>query len=164
LQIREGEIERGIELVRSAVRSLRADRQNLFLAAATSTLAKRLAMIGQFEEALSVLEGALAEAREGAEMANFPELLRIHAEILLALPKPDEERAEVSLARSLAVAREQGALSWELRTSMTLARLRAKQGRADEGQQQLRAVYSRFTEGFETLDLQSAKQVLQAPI
>jgi predicted ATPase len=59
------------------------------------------------------------------------------------------------------VAREQGALSWELRASMTVARLRAKQGRADEGRQQLRAVYARFTEGFETVDLQAAKQLLQ---
>jgi predicted ATPase len=161
LQIREGEVARGIELVRSAVRSLRADRQNLFLAAAVSTLARRLAAIGQFQEALSIIEDALTEAREGTEMSNFPELLRIHAEILLDLPQWDEARAEASLARSLAVAREQGALSWELRASMTVARLRAKQGRAEEGRQQLRAVYARFTEGFETVDLQAAKQLLQ---
>jgi predicted ATPase len=162
LQIREGEVERGIEVVRSAVRSLRADRQNLFLSAAVSTLAKRLAVVGQFGEALSVVEEMLDETQDGAEMANLPELLRIHAEILLALPQPDEARAEASLKRSLAVAREQGALSWELRTTMTLARLRAKQGREDEGRQQLQAVYSRFTEGFATLDLQAAKQLLHA--
>ena len=164
LQIREGDIEQGIELVRSAVRSLREGRQNLYLAAAVCTLAKRLAAIGQFEEALRVVGEALADARDGAEMSNFPELLRIQAEIFLALPQPDEARAEASLAHSLAVACEQGALSWELRASMTLARLRAKQGRGDEGRQQLSAVYARFTEGFGTVDLQAAKRLLEGSI
>jgi predicted ATPase len=97
-------------------------------------------------------------------MPDYPELLRIHAEILLALPKPDEARAEAALARSLCVAREQGALSWELRASTTLARLRAKQGRGREGREQLSSVYARFTEGLETLDLRAARELLESPV
>lgn len=162
LQIREGDREGGIELVRSAVRSLRADRQCLLLAGAVSTLAKGLAGMGQLEEALAVLEEVLANAHEGAEMSHFPELLRIRAEILLSLPQPDEAEAETVLGQSLAAARQQGALSWELRTSLTLARLRARQGRGHEGRQQLSSVYARFTEGFGTVDLEAAKRLLEA--
>ena len=162
LQIREGEVEQGIEVTRSAVRSLRADRQNLYLAAAIGTLAKGLTATGHLEEALAVVEPALAEASDGAELSHFPELLRVQAEIFLALPEPDERRAEAAIERSLSAARQQGALAWELRTSMTLSRLRSRQGRDHEGRQQLASVIARFTEGFATVDLEAAKQLLEA--
>ncbi len=45
---------------------------------------------------------------------------------------------------------------------MTLARLRAKQGRGPEGRESLASVYSRFTEGFGTRDLKAAGLLLQA--
>lgn len=162
LLIREGETARGVEMVRSAVMSLRADRQNLYWAPAVGTLAKGLAATGHLEEARAVVEGALAEANDAVEMSHFPELLRIQAEILVALPKSDAARAEEAIERSLSAARQQNALSWELRTSMTLARLRAKQGRGHEGRPQLSSVFARFTEGFGTVDLLAAKQLLQA--
>lgn len=161
LQIHEGEGEQGLELVRSAVARLRADRQNLLLAGAVATLAMGLATMGHFGEALSAVEGALAEANEDAEMSHFPELLRIQGEILFTRPQPDEAAAEAALKRSLSVARQQGALSWELRASITLARLRSKQGRAHEGRQLLSASLACFTEGFGTVDLQTAKQLME---
>jgi hypothetical protein len=46
------------------------------------------------------------------------------------------------------MAREQGALSWELRIGLSLCRLRATQGRGGEGRRQLASLYDRFTEGF----------------
>jgi predicted ATPase len=64
--------------------------------------------------------------------------------------------------RALAEARRQGALAWELRTAMTLAKLRDKQGRAEEGRETVSAVHARFTEGFETRDLKAAAQLLQS--
>lgn len=160
LQIREGEVERGIELMRSVVARLRSERQNLLLAGAVLTLAKGLPKVGGFDEALSVLHDALADAHDGAEMSHLPELLRVQGEILFMRPQPDEAGASAALERSLSVARQQGALSWELRTSMTLARLRAKQGRGQEGRELVASVYARFTEGFGTPDLEEAQKVL----
>jgi len=43
---------------------------------------------------------------------------------------------------------------------MSLALLRTKQGRHDEGHGALAAVYDRFTEGFETSDLRAARRLL----
>jgi predicted ATPase len=43
---------------------------------------------------------------------------------------------------------------------MSLALLRRKQGRHDEGHGALAAVYDRFTEGFETSDLRAARRLL----
>jgi len=62
---------------------------------------------------------------------------------------------------SLDWARRQGALSWELRTSTSLARLQHDQGgRIAEARSLLQSVYDRFSEGFETADLKTAKALL----
>lgn len=164
LQIREGEVAHGIELVRQAVARLRADRQNLLLMGAVLTLAKRLAGVGCFDEALAVVQEALADTGADGERSHLPELLRVQGEILFTRPQPDEAGAELALERSLGIAREQGALAWQLRTATTLARLRAQQGRAREGRERLTAIYARFTEGFDTPDLVEARRLLEASI
>jgi predicted ATPase len=64
--------------------------------------------------------------------------------------------------RSLDWARRQGALSWELRTSTSLARLQHDQGRTAEARSLLQSVYNRFSEGFETADLKTAKAYLDS--
>jgi predicted ATPase len=51
---------------------------------------------------------------------------------------------------------------WELRSAMSLARLRVRQGRHDEAWQILAPVYDRFTEGFEMTDLSCARRMLES--
>ena len=70
--------------------------------------------------------------------------------------------AEAHFAHSLDWARRQGALSWELRTSTSLARLQRDQGRIAEARSLLQSVYDRFREGFETADLKAAKAYLNS--
>jgi predicted ATPase len=60
-------------------------------------------------------------------------------------------------------AREQGALFWELRVALSLARLGVTQGRLNEARRMLAPVYDRFTEGFATTDLRAAKALLELP-
>jgi predicted ATPase len=160
LLIRTGDAECGVSLLRSALLTMRADRQSLMLARATCVFAEGLTLIGQHDEALAVIGNAITDAGDGEKTAEFPEVLRVQAEILLSKPQPDESEAEDCLVRALTVARRQSALSWELRIAMTLARVQARQGRGDEARQLLSCVYSRFTEGFETGDLQAARQLL----
>jgi predicted ATPase len=52
------------------------------------------------------------------------------------------------------------AKSLELRATMSLARLLAKQGNRDEARAMLAEIYNWFTEGFETADLKDAKALL----
>jgi predicted ATPase len=58
------------------------------------------------------------------------------------------------------LAHRQGALTWELRAAISLAGLRRDQGRIDEARGDLARVADRFTEGFETEDLCTARQLL----
>jgi hypothetical protein len=90
---------------------------------------------------------------------SLPEVLRVNAELLLWRGAPGADAtAEAKLLRSLELAREQSALSWELRTALSLARLRVRQGRQAGARHVLKPVYDRFTEGFETIDLRSARK------
>ena len=92
---------------------------------------------------------------------NTPELLRVDAELLLWHDTEGAaEAAEAKLLRALEIAREQTALSWELRTVMSLARLWWRQGRTAESRYLLGATYDKFTEGFDTNDLVSARKLM----
>ena len=81
-------------------------------------------------------------------------------EIALLSQEPDTAKGEAYFERALAVARAQQAKSWELRGAMSTARLWRDQGKRDEARDLLAPVYGWFTEGFDTLDLQDAKKLL----
>ena len=68
--------------------------------------------------------------------------------------------AAAHFSQALDLAHRQGALSWELRAAASLARLRRDRGRSADALPLLERVYNRFTEGFETADLKSAKTLL----
>ena len=74
--------------------------------------------------------------------------------------KGDLEGAERNYLASLHWARRQQAKSWELRTSISLARLWQRQGKRRDAYELLAPVYGWFTEGFDTKDLQEAKALL----
>ncbi|HJY85098.1 MAG TPA: hypothetical protein VKK81_28950 [Candidatus Binatia bacterium] len=76
-------------------------------------------------------------------------------------PVPTEEEAEECFWRAIEIARQQQAKSLELRATMSLARLWQQQGKKGEAQQMLAEIYGWFTEGFDTVDLQEAKALLE---
>jgi predicted ATPase len=129
-------------------------------------LAMALVGLGRPEEARAAMEDAIVGAgqREDGQEWYTPELLRMNGEVLLVL---DTERnvteAEECFERAARMARQQGALFWELRIALSLARLRATQGRGGEARRILRPIYDRFSEGFETADLTAARAILDAP-
>jgi predicted ATPase len=66
------------------------------------------------------------------------------------------------MRQALDCARQQGALSWELRAATSAARLLRDQGRRGDAVAILEPVYGKFTEGFETADLKSARALLDS--
>jgi len=125
----------------------------------TGALAEGLRKTGQFEEALFTIDGAIARATDSGLVVDLSELLRIKSQILAA--RHDRESAMNCLTEALAVAREQSALAWELRSTMVLARLLSEDGQRDQARHTLALVYDRFTEGFETADLKLARALLE---
>ncbi len=161
LLIAQGESERGLALLRSALPMMRADRQTIQLARASCALAEGLVAANQVNDALVVVGTAIAEIEAGTELSHFPELLRVQAAVLISMPATNEMVAGAFITRALGEARRQGALAWELRAAMTLARLRIGQGCGEEALELLSSVYARFTEGFETRDLRAAADLLR---
>ena len=58
------------------------------------------------------------------------------------------------------IAREQQAKSLELRAAVDLCTICRRRGKIDQAEGELAEVYAWFTEGFDTLDLTSARRVL----
>ena len=89
------------------------------------------------------------------------ETRRIAGEIALMPSNSDAAKAEAFFERALSVARQQQAKSWELRASMSLARLCRDQGKVSEARELLAPAYGWFAEGFDTRDLKDAKALLE---
>jgi predicted ATPase/DNA-binding winged helix-turn-helix (wHTH) protein/Tfp pilus assembly protein PilF len=124
------------------------------------TLALGLAGTGRLDEALVALDDAMAAEREDGHGWFAPELLRIKGEVLLQ-QAADRSTAEDCFNQAAQMASEQGALFWELRIALSVARLRVSQGRHHEARAPLASVYDRFTEGFATADMQAARTLLE---
>jgi hypothetical protein len=158
---RSGQSERGLDLLRTGVGQLRragfVQHRTTFLRA----LAIGLIDSGQYGEAAVVIEEALAEAIASNQGWFRSELLRTKGDVVIGLGSSDaDDDAEALYGQALAIAREQGVLSLELRPAISLARLRRLQGRGDEGNALLRGVYDRFAEGFDTADLMTARGMI----
>ncbi|OUL99791.1 ATP-binding protein [Variovorax sp. JS1663] len=160
LLVHRGKIDQGTAILRDALKAMKAEGHVILVKRAACALADALMRCGQLDEALAVIAEAIAETRDGEEALELPELLRLQAAVLLMMPPQGEMQAEDCLMRSMACARRQHALAWELRTATTLARLRASQGRHEEARAIVSGVYRSFTEGFETHDLKAAGQLL----
>ncbi len=75
---------------------------------------------------------------------------------------PNLDDAEACFDRALTIARSQHARSLELRAALSMSGLPEGHGRRADARRELRDAYDRFTEGFDTRDLQDAKAVLDA--
>jgi predicted ATPase len=90
-------------------------------------------------------------------------LLRVKGELLLLQgAEGAAATAEDHFRQALDWARRQGALSWELRAATSLARLLRNQGHTADAKALLQPVYDRFTEAFDTADLNAARVLLHA--
>jgi predicted ATPase len=116
---------------------------------------------GQFAEALALLEGAIVECESAEAGWCLAELLRIKGELLLRAGGEDSaDMAERQFLQEFELAEKQGALSWALRTAISLASHWHRSGRPRDAFEFLSPVYSRFTEGFNTQDLRVAHILL----
>ena len=121
-------------------------------------LARACEIAWQVEEAMTLLDGALQIVERTGERWFAAELHRQKGQLILRQGHSDA--AEELYCKALSIARDQEAKMWELRASVSLARLRRDQGRSTEARELLAPVYGWFTEGFDTPDLKEAKALL----
>jgi len=155
-----GKAPDAVQMITSAMTRLRSTGTTMWIPLWLSYLTRDYAKLGQLDGAWRCIGEAMTAVETTKEKWCEAEIHRTAGEITLMSPVPDTAKAEAHFQRALAVAREQQAKSWELRSAMSAARLWRDQGRRRQARDLLAPVYGRFTEGFNTLDLKRAKALL----
>lgn len=147
----------GLPVLRDALDRL-PDSAAALYAVYNCALANGFLRLGRTVEAMAALD-QLDMLPDGAtEHWWSPEVLRTRAMVVQA---SDAEAAETYLDRAMAIAKRQGARTWQLRIALSLASLWAERGQRAAAHELLSPHYRVATEGFETADLVAAKTVLQ---
>jgi len=157
---KQGRKEEGIAQIRQGLAATQASGGELWQGRTFALLAEACGEAGRPEEALAALGEAFDRESRMGRAVSGPDLYRLKGELLLMQNDSNVEEAETCFRRAIEIARKQSAKSWELRATMSLARLLEGHGRRDEARTMLAEIYGWFTEGFDTADLIDAKALL----
>ena len=167
--IEQGRQAEGIQQIRQSLAAHRATGAEAGQPYALAFLARAYGQEGQDDKGQQVLDEALTLVHRTGERCYEAELYRLKGELLLQGgirptaqgTEPKVAEAEQRLRQALAVAHRQQAKALELRAAMSLSRLWQQQGKQAEARALLAPIYGWFTEGFDTVDLQEAKALLE---
>lgn len=154
-----GETDDGFSLMRSAVATQLSIGARVARGYSQAVRAEALWHAERADEGLQALEDGLAVAKQNGEPFYDADLWRVKGELLKM--QGGIEEAERCFNKAIEIARQQAAKSLELRASTSLARLWQKHGKRKEAQQLLGKIYTWFTEGFDTADIQQAGLLLE---
>jgi predicted ATPase len=158
----QGQDKESVAQVHQGLAAWRATGAGLFVPYLYTVLADVSAHLGHPADGLQTLAEARTLVEQHEERWWEAEIYRLRGVLLLRQPVTPQAEAETWLRRALDVARRQEAKSLELRAAMSLSRLWQHQGKRAEAYELLAPIYSWFTEGFDTADLQEAKALLAA--
>jgi serine/threonine protein kinase/predicted ATPase len=158
----QGEPEEAMPFLLKGLQAFRASGAQLTLPSQLSRLADAYTQTGRFEDARRTLDEGLALADKNDERFQEAELYRLKGELLLSESSDQGIAAEGCFRQAIETARRQHSRAWELRATMSLARLWQRQDRREEARSALAAVYGTYTEGFTTPDLVDAKALLES--
>ncbi len=129
---------------------------------AVAMLAKGYEKLGRIDQAIVMLDDQRVRIQRSGERLDETELCRVKGELLIARDGPGSIDGESCLRKAIEIAQRQAAKWWELRATVSLARMLASEGRGDEARAMLAEIYGQFTEGFDTADLKDAKALLDS--
>src|SRR5208283_2945001 len=159
-----GEGGEGIELIREAIADWRASGAELVIPQFQQALAAALARSGSYEEALAAIDEALSVIFSTGDRSFEADCWRWRGELLWRSMEGSDSchpEAEACLHKAIAIARQQKAVSLELRAHTRLSPMLARRGEVERAHQSLAEVHGKFQEGFDTHDLKHARQVLE---
>ena len=162
-QVLQGQTATGIAELTAGLAATRAIGDVVFLPYFLSLLAAAYGHAGQPHAGLQVLAEAHTLVEQSGEHWWQAELHRLQGELLLQQDVANAAQAAICFQQALALTRRQEAKSLELRAAMSLSHLWQQQGKRTEAYALLAPIYGWFTEGFETVDLQEAKALLDTP-
>jgi predicted ATPase len=123
-------------------------------------LAKIEVQEGDFDRAIATVDEALSTSDRTGYRAFEAELHRVRGEMLLKRDPANAAPAEQSLQAALAVARQQGARTFELRSAHSLAKLFRSTGHPVEAHAVLAPALEPFSPTPEMLEIAEAQALL----
>ncbi|HYG64051.1 MAG TPA: hypothetical protein VEL74_15860, partial [Thermoanaerobaculia bacterium] len=154
-----GDLEEGTEMIQTGLDLYAATGARLMRGYWATYLIEAHLAAGRIAEGLAVVREALALSETQLDVTFDPELLRLEGELLYA--SGEAQAAEAVFRKALEITREQKARAFELRTAISLGRLLAVQGRAEEALPLLSAVEQTLYKGLENRDLMEARELLR---
>jgi predicted ATPase len=158
----QGQREESLALLLKGFAAFRATGAEIRVPSYLGMLGDAYAQLARFEDAHRVLDEALAVAEKNDSRNYEAELHRLRGELLLAESPDRLSDAEACFRQAIETARRQQSKGWELRATISLARLWQRQGRRGDAGAALAAVYGTYAEGFTTPDLVEAKGLLES--
>jgi predicted ATPase len=155
----QGNADEGIALIKQGIDQLREMGTLLFSSQGLALLIEALVQAGRFAQGVALVDEVLSFLAGLGESYWNAEFQRLKGDMLLALGSNTAE-VEHCYQQAFTTAREQGARSLELRAAVSLARLWQLQGNHADAYLLLADIYTWFTEGFDTPDLQEASALL----
>jgi predicted ATPase len=158
---REGDLRGGIERMQSVLEQIGDVRLLPRYMILLGELSACLGEAGDVAAGLETITALIARCDESDERWYLPEALRVKSELVLRRGEANATgKAEALLEYAISLAQQQHARAWELRAATSFARLVRDHGRGREARAQLQTLVSAFTEGFDTPDFQSARNLL----
>ena len=158
-----GKTDAGIARVERACSTYEATGAKVWAPLLLLLHARGLSLSGRIDEALARIDAAIAIASDMGSYWWDAELLRVRGELLLSMSPNHAEQARACFVRAFEIAQNQGAKSFELRASISLARLARLEPEgagARSAMERLAFVFGWFKEGFDTADLIEARELL----
>jgi TOMM system kinase/cyclase fusion protein len=162
--VRQGHGEAGLTQMGRGLAALQDTGAKRSWAYYCALLAEAHGSRGEPEKGLHALADAFEHIRRTRECWWEAEIYRLKGELLLKATckrQQADQTPEACFRQALEVARRQQAKALELRAAMSLSRLWQQQGKREAACQMLAEVYGWFSEGFDTVDLQEAKALLE---
>jgi predicted ATPase len=153
-----GQTTAGVTLLRAGVAEYRATGAVHYVPFFLTLLADAEGKAMEQDHGLVHLAEAERLVAETEERWAEAELYRVRGELLRA--GHDSVAAERSFSQAIGIAQRQSAKFWELRATISLARLWREQGTRDAARNLLAPTYGWFAEGFDTPILKEAKALL----
>jgi predicted ATPase len=138
------------------------DEQNavIFAGLLKVAQAEAEARAGDVERAVAILDEALATCERTGHRAFEAELHRVRGETVLMHDPVNRATAEEALETAIAIAKQQGARSYELLASLSLAKLHQSNGRLVEAHAVLAPALEGFSPTPEMLEIAEAQTLL----
>jgi predicted ATPase/DNA-binding winged helix-turn-helix (wHTH) protein len=156
-QAQREDFEAGARLVSRGLGMLASAQLETFSVLVLAHICEAALQAGRVDDAVAWMERLTREDRNRDHWCSS-EVFRVQG--LLAQAQGEGALAAELMLKGLALARRQGALSWELRSAMSLSRLWTGQGRNEQALEALLTVYGRFAEGFGSRDLIEARTLI----